>query len=235
MRIIDPSYEITFHVPEGYKTVEQFIEAVARTCYKSEDKITEGSADKFIGGVLMTRNHSAMIEHCVATVRFVADRGFTHELVRHRLASFAQESTRYCNYAKGKFDNQITVISLPEDTNPSEELKEHYQKCMVRYERDYFKAIKLGAQPQIARMWLPIGLKAEIVMTANLREWLTVFGLRADTAAHPIIRKVMRRVFRDFSQKVPSIYKKKFEEYLFNHALNNQDVLQVMEGSFCQE
>lgn len=206
MRIVDPSYHITFHIPEGYDTIEQFIESAARTCYKSEDKITAESAPKFIKDVLLSRGHGAMIEHCVATVRFTADRGFTHELVRHRIASFAQESTRYCNYTKGKFDSQITCVSLPESTNPSAELKEHWRQHCIHCEQAYFKALELGAKAQVARMWLPIGLKAEIVITANLREWLTIFGLRADTPAHPIMRGLMIDVLKDFSEKVPCIY-----------------------------
>jgi thymidylate synthase (FAD) len=206
MRVIDPSYKITFHVPEGYSTPEQFIETVARTCYKSEDKITEDSAPKFIENVLMKRGHGAMIEHCVASVQFIADRGFTHELVRHRIASFAQESTRYCNYSKGKFDSQITCISLPESTNPSEELKIHWMKHCHNCEVAYFEALNLGAKAQVARMYLPIGLKAEVTITANLREWLTIFGLRADTPAHPIMRSLMLSVLKEFAERIPCIY-----------------------------
>jgi thymidylate synthase (FAD) len=204
MQIIKPSFEVTFHLPEGYATMEQFIEATARTCYKSEDRISEISATAFIRNTLVTRNHFAMIEHCVASVRFIADRGFTHELVRHRLASFAQESTRYCNYSKGKFNSQITVLELPVEA--SQELLDHYQESMAEYEKRYFKALELGAKPEIARMWLPEGLKAEIVMTANLREWRTVFGLRCASSAHPMIRGLMRQVHEVFKEKIPSIY-----------------------------
>jgi thymidylate synthase (FAD) len=204
MNIIKPSFQVTFHIPEGYSTIEQFIEATARTCYKSEDKITESSAPTFIKNVLVSRNHFAMIEHCVVSVRFIADRGFTHELVRHRLASFAQESTRYCNYSKGKFNSEITVLELPVEA--SEELLEHYRSSMGEYEKRYFKALELGAKPEIARMWLPEGLKAEIVMTANLREWKTVFGLRTATAAHPMIRGLMIDVQKVFAEKIPCIF-----------------------------
>ena len=113
MKIIEPYIkEIAFHIPENYPSIEAWLERVGRTCYKSENKITEDSAPKFVR-MLRDRGHHAMLEHAVASARIVADRGVSHELVRHRLASFAQESTRYCNYSKGKFDGEITVISYP--------------------------------------------------------------------------------------------------------------------------
>jgi len=109
MKVVKPKVlSITFHHPEGM-TIEQSLERAGRTCYKSEDKITEDSAPKFIR-MLRKRGHHAMLEHAVATVIFAADRGLSHELVRHRLASFGQESTRYCNYSKGKFNSEITVV-----------------------------------------------------------------------------------------------------------------------------
>jgi thymidylate synthase (FAD) len=114
MKIINPNIkEIIFHMPQGYRSIEEFLEAVGRTCYKSEDKITPGSADEFVE-MLNEKGHHAMLEHAFATIRIEADRGLTHELVRHRLASYAQESTRFCNYSKGKFERQITVVSQPE-------------------------------------------------------------------------------------------------------------------------
>lgn len=110
MKIINASYEIMdpkIEVAKDY--IYKKIERVGRTCYKSEDKITEDSAAKFISG-LVKRQHEAMLEHASMTVKFIVDRGITHEAVRHRVASFAQESTRYCNYSKEKFGNEITVI-----------------------------------------------------------------------------------------------------------------------------
>jgi thymidylate synthase (FAD) len=215
MQIVKPEYEVIFHVPEGFRSLEMFIENVARKCYKSEDKITDESAPKFVRNVLMKRRHLAMIEHSVASVWFQADRGFTHELVRHRLASFAQESTRYCNYSKGKFGGEIRVIAIPESENPSQELLDHWQNHAEVCEKAYFKALELsGNNPNIARMFLPIGLKTEITMTANLREWHTVFGLRAAKAAHPIMRGLARKVLREFHKRVPSIYKRQYCEMM---------------------
>jgi len=212
MKIMKPQYEVTFHIPEGYASIEQFLESVGRTCYKSEDRITEDSAPKFVE-MLMERRHMAMLEHCVASVRFIADRGFTHELVRHRIASFGQESTRFCNYSKGKFNSEITVIALPENTNPSQALKDHWRDHAAICEWAYFHALDLGAKPEIARMFLPIGLKTEIVMTANLREWHTVFGLRTSEKAHPIMREISRKVLQEFAERVPAMFKKQAEQF----------------------
>jgi len=211
MRIVEPTYEITFHHPEGFDSMEQFLERVARTCYKSEDKITDDSAERLLEA-LMKSGHHAMVEHCLVTVRFVADRGFTHEEVRHRLASFAQESTRYVNYTKGRHGAEITVVALPDVEGMTQELRDYWEHCMEKYEKAYFKAEELAKKggikkaAQIARMWLPIGVKSEIVVTANLREWNTIFGLRADEPAHPIMKKLSRAVMKEFYKKIPAIY-----------------------------
>ncbi len=211
MRIVKPTSDITFHVPEGYESVEQFLEEVGRTPYKSEERITEDSAGDFIGKLVRSK-HWAMIEHCVATVRFVADRGFSHEIVRHRLASFAQESTRYVNYTKDGHGGQITVIGLPDVPGMNQELRDFWQKCCIQMEENYFEAERLAVKAgikkpaQIARMWLPIGVKTEIVMTANLREWNTVFGLRADSPAHPIMRGLARGILAKFYKQMPAIF-----------------------------
>jgi len=151
--------------------------------------------------------------------------GNTHELVRHRLASFAQESTRYCNYACDKFDNQITVIEIPEVEGVTQELLDHYQESMAYYEKAYFKAEELAKSggiekpAQIARMWLPIGVKAEIKISANLREWNTVFGLRADEPAHPIMQGLARTVLKQFFDRVPAIYTDVFRKVMPPEAL----------------
>jgi thymidylate synthase (FAD) len=203
MKIINPNIKgIIFHIPEGYESIEEFIEAVGRTCYKSEDKITYGSANDFVER-LNAKGHHAMLEHAIATVRIEADRGLTHELVRHRLASYAQESTRWCNYSKGKFQRQITVIQQPGMTPEQEQI---WRQAMLTAETYYMTLIDTGVPAEIARSVLPIGLKSEIVITANLREWMHIFRLRCSPAAHPIIRGIMWEALRFFSQKVPSIF-----------------------------
>ncbi len=211
MKVINPNIkEIIFHVPEGNRSIEEFIEAVGRTCYKSENKITPGSAADFVE-MLNAKGHHAMLEHAFATVRIEADRGLTHELVRHRLASYAHESTRWCNYRKRKFQRQITVIQQPGMTPEQEEI---WKQAMLTAETYYMTLVDTGVPPEIARSVLPIGLKSEIVITANLREWMHIFRLRCSPAAHPIIRGIMREALRFFSQKVPSIFEPLVEELI---------------------
>ena len=211
MKIIEPNIkEIIFHIPEGYKSIEEFIESVGRTCYKSENKITPGSADTFVK-MLNDKGHHAMIEHAFATLRIEADRGFTHELVRHRLASFAQESTRFCNYSKGKFGKQITVVKQPGLTEGQEKL---WEQAIETAEAYYLALINSGVSSQIARSVLPIGVKAEIVITANLREWMHIFRLRCNNAAHPIIRDIMCSALIFFSTRIPSIFESLCDDLL---------------------
>ena len=185
MRIIEASATIESFTPD----LEKNIEAAGRTCWKSEDKIGENSACEFIGKI-KGYNHASVLEHGAITVRFVIDRGVSHELVRHRIASFSQESTRYCNYTKGKFDGEITVIKpcfWPED---SFEYATWALACKDA-EIAYFKLIQAGAKAQEARSVLPNSLKTEVVMTTNPREWAHVFALRCAPAAHPQMREIM--------------------------------------------
>ena len=202
MRIIDPSFEI-LAMPEGEAALK-IIEMAGRTCYKSEDKIAAGTARDFVGRIVGS-GHESVIEHSSATVRFVTDRGVTHELVRHRLAAYSQESTRYANYAKDKFGSEITVIRPPfwaEDAEPYRLWKE----SMEAAERAYLALTAAGAKAQEARSVLPNSLKTEIVMTANFREWRHVFRLRCDGAAHPQIRQLMLPLLDEFSRRVPVLF-----------------------------
>lgn len=183
------------------------IEAVGRTCYKSEDKIKEGSAEKFVSA-LINRGHEAMLEHQSITIKFVVDRGISHELVRHRLASFAQESTRYCNYSKDVFGTEITFI-LPEsigcDTPQYEVWKEAMQNC----EDAYFNLLNIGLMPEMARAVLPNSLKTEVVMTANLREWRHFFKLRAANTtgkAHPQMLEVTIPLLEALKVLIPIVF-----------------------------
>lgn len=183
------------------------IEMVGRTCYKSEDKITEDSAEKFVAN-LIKRGHEAMLEHASFTVKFVVDRGVSHEIVRHRLASFAQESTRYCNYAKDGFGGEITFIEpcfLEEGTMELECWKD---SCRCA-EWSYFKMLECGATPEKARAVLPNSLKTEVVMTANLREWRHFFNLRAANKtgkAHPQMLEVTRPLLKELKQLIPVVF-----------------------------
>lgn len=215
MQIVEATIkEIVMHLPEGY-TQEQWLEKAGRTCYKSEDKITQESAPKFIR-MLRDRGHLAMIEHSMASAIIAADRGLTHELVRHRIASFAQESTRYCNYSKGKFNGEITVIKYPwvgteEEIAKAERVHKYAARAAERY---YNTLLKLGQPPQLARAVLPISLRSEIVISANLREWMHVFKMRTDTPAHPIIRGCALRILDEMNKRLPSVYEVLAEKYL---------------------
>jgi thymidylate synthase (FAD) len=180
------------------------IECIGRTCYKSESLITDTSAINFVK-MLVERGHEAMIEHVHIPVRIICDRGVTHEIVRHRMASYAQESTRYCNYSKDKFSNEITVIE-PSFWEDKPECKEIWETAMKQSEEAYMKLIELGATPQEARSVLPNSLKTEIVVTMNLREWRHFFKLRTDKAAHPQIREIAIPLLQAFKEKIPVVF-----------------------------
>lgn len=196
--------EVRLSIPEGFASVEQAIEHYGRICYRSEDKITEDSADKFVR-MLVKRKHHAMLEFCDAAVIYVCDRGMSHEQVRHRLVSYAQESTRYCNYAKNKFGGEITVIEQPAVESNSE-AKAVWTDCMEYIEQAYLKLLEHGIPAQEARSVLPIGLRTKIAVKTNLREWMTIFGLRCTKQAHPIIRLCSSAVLWQLAEKVPSIF-----------------------------
>jgi len=207
MKIVKPSAEVFFHVPWDAHTdsslePKRFLEVVGRTCYKSEDRMTGDSASKFIR-MLRDRGHHAMLEHCFASVKFVCDRGVSHELVRHRLASHAQESTRYCNYGKDKFGAEISVIEPP---GLNEEQRLHWLRAVEVAEKAYLGMLESGCPPQIARSVLPTCLKTEVWASANLREWMHIFKLRCSSAAHPQIREVMDTAQKFFTHKVPELF-----------------------------
>lgn len=200
MRIVKPSFEII----AATDLLEQVIEVAGRTCYKSEDKICEGSADAFVSKI-RSINHESVLEHGAITVRFVVDRGVSHELVRHRIASFSQESTRYCNYAKDKFDNELTFID-PCFWVCGKTEYEWWRDACAAAEHMYLQLLEYGAKPQEARSVLPNSLKTEIVMTTNPREWRHVFKLRCAEAAHPQMREVMIPCRNEFAARWPALF-----------------------------
>lgn len=202
MKIIKPRVE--FITPIDGDTILKRIEECGRVCYKSEDKITESSAPKFVAGIIK-RGHEAVLEHCSFTVKFICDRGVSHEIVRHRMASYCQESTRYCNYSKGDFDGEITVIEpcyLNKDTFAYDEWNESCRRA----ETAYFNLLNWGLLPQEARAVLPNSLKTEVVMTANIREWRHFLKLRCSKAAHPQIREVATQLLKELQAKVPVLF-----------------------------
>jgi thymidylate synthase (FAD) len=220
MKIINASYEIVNKDKINGLELLKDIERVGRTCYKSEENITDDSAANFVG-MLIKRGHEAMIEHNSITVKFTCDRGVSHELVRHRLASFGQESTRYCNYSKDKFGNELTFIKPCWLEETSEELINHlidldsdiktlgsynWVLSMRECENRYFTLLNFGWSPQEARSVLPNSLKTEIVMTMNIREWRHFFGLRCDTPAHPQMRELTIPLLKEMSELIPIVF-----------------------------
>ncbi|MEG1563855.1 MAG: FAD-dependent thymidylate synthase [Bacteroides sp.] len=203
MKIIKPSVEIMTRI-DGMEILKH-IERCGRTCYKSEDKITNDSCVKFAQQIIK-RGHEAVIEHYNITVKFICDRGVSHELVRHRIASFAQESTRYCQYGNNKFGGEITVIKpcYFEENSDSYIL---WKKAMGEAEANYLKLVNsYHATAQEARSVLPNSLKTEIVMTANLKEWRAVLKLRTSPAAHPQMVEIMDMLLKEFKEIIPIIF-----------------------------
>ena len=201
MRIIEPSFEI---MPVNGEEILKNIERAGRTCYKSEDKITADSARKFVAGIVKS-GHESVIEHEKVTVRIICDRGVTHEIVRHRIASYSQESTRYCNYSADKFGNELTFIR-PFYWNDEPEKMEAWLCHMKLTEETYMQLIKLGASPQEARAILPNSLKTEIVVTMNVREWRHFFKVRCSPAAHPQMREVAIPILKKFQEIIPVVF-----------------------------
>ena len=219
MNILQPSYEILTPISEGGIAELKLIERIGRECYKSNDRITEdgSSAKKFVK-MLINNGHEAMIEHGPSlSVYFTVDRGVTHEQVRHREASFAQESTRYVNYSLDKFGNEINVIDIRGGIELDKKMSKldaytigciiaEWMDAMKDAERHYMKMIELGATPQIARGVLPTSTKAGITITTNYREWRHIFKLRTPITAHPQIREIMIPLLADLKTRIPVIF-----------------------------
>lgn len=202
MKIVEPSFEIldTICGEDVLKKLEMY----GRVCYKSESAITRDSAKKFIKRIIQS-GHESVLEHEKITVRIICDRGVTHEIVRHRIASYSQESTRYCNYSADKFNSELTFIR-PCFWNENDEKFGLWKSAMQECEKTYLKMIECGASPQEARSVLPNSLKTEIVVTMNLREWRHFFKLRTSERAHPQMREIAVPILMNFRDLVPVIF-----------------------------
>jgi thymidylate synthase (FAD) len=200
MKIVHPSFEIL----EYTRNLTKIIERGIRTAYKSEDKICEGS-DVAIIDKIKTFKHESTLEHGAITVKFITDRGVTHELVRHRHASYTQESTRYCNYGKGKFGNEITVIE-PFFWDNDGVMRPIWVNACEYAEKQYLALLKNGSSAQEARSVLPNSLKTEIIMTTNARDWRHLLELRTHRDAHPQIRQIMCPLLASFRVKWPVLF-----------------------------
>lgn len=207
---------------EGHKILKH-IEKIARTCYKSEDLINDESAEKMIKK-LIKMNHLAMIEHASVSVLFTCDRGVTHEIVRHRVASYAQESTRYVNYSKDKFGNEIGYIDIAGGIALDTKMKDlpvetidaiisEWNQACIDAEKHYMKMLELGATPQIARSVLNNSTKSDINVTMNLREWRHFFELRCDSPAHPQMRELVIPLLKEMSEVIPIVFDDLVEKF----------------------
>jgi len=233
MLLLKPSVEI-LHINTGALAL---IETAGRTCYKSEGKIGctvsqsqamcvsddcstcpfHSSTD--FAKMILKRGHESVIEHVSATVRFICDRGVSHEIVRHRLASYSQESTRYCDYKAG---HVAFVIPSWIEVKPGEYAGDALADLLIDHgdndnakawliamdtcEAMYKEVRAMGWKPEQARSVLPNSLKTEIVMTANLREWRHFFRLRTAAAAHPQMREVACPLLEKFRQAIPVLF-----------------------------
>lgn len=202
MKVIEPKVEF-ISVIDGKAILKQ-IEQCGRVCYKSEDNIAAGTAEKFVANIIK-RGHEAVLEHFSFSVKFTCDRGVSHEIVRHRVASYCQESTRYCNYSNDKFGSEITVIK-PLYLEPGTLGWDAWFMACQTAEDAYFDLLDWGCSPQEARAVLPNSLKTEIIMTANLREYRHFFKLRCAKAAHPQMREVANMLLEMCKEQIPVVF-----------------------------
>lgn len=207
MKIIQPAFEIL----NASTYIQKTIEIAGRVCYKSDDKICDGSDEPFIEH-LKGLHHDSVLEHGSITVKITCDRGVSHELVRHRIASYSQESTRYCNYSKDKFGGEIAVIDLATGfsydlSKPTDYRKyQIWRKAMSNAEQSYFEMLNAGATAQEARSVLPNSLKTVVVVTTNPREWRHIFKMRTSKSAHPQFREIAIPLLEEFKLKWPAIF-----------------------------
>lgn len=214
MKIINEGYVIETEL-DGEEILKH-IEKCGRTCYKSESLINEDSGKKMVK-MLINNGHESVLEHFSFSVRFINDRGVSHEEVRHRIASFSQESTRYCNYSNDKFDSGITYIDIANGITLDPKMKnmsvdviyaviDEWTEACRDAEKHYLAMIDKGATPQIARSVLNNSTKTEIVITANLREWRTILKQRTAKVAHPQMRCVMIPLLEELKTLIPVVF-----------------------------
>lgn len=201
MKIIDSFYEIIDPVNED--AALEKIAGCGRVCYKSEKDYEREDAIRFVQK-LIASGHESVLEHYSFSVKFITDRGVSHEIVRHRIASYSQESTRYCNYAKDKFSNEITVVRP--NSLPPGDASYVWNEAMEVAEMAYLRLISIGISPETARSVLPTCLKTEIVVTMNIREWRHFFKLRTSRRAHPEIRALARDLLEEMKILLPAFF-----------------------------
>lgn len=201
MKIVKPVVEIE---KVDYNKIMKNLERACRTCYRSENNITEESYKTLLKNCI-NRGHESILEHEKITIRMICDVGVYKDLTRHRIASFSIESTRYCNYGKDKFENEIKFIE-PVNIDENTEIYEEWKAACSEIEKHYLKMASLGATPDQMRMILPHSTAAQVTMTANIREWKHILALRANAHAHPAVEQVMIPLLIHFKEKMPEIF-----------------------------
>lgn len=202
MRLINQSFEILGKIDA--KEIMMNLEKYGRVCYKSENCITKDSAESFLAKIIKS-GHESVIEHEKLSVKIICDRGVSHEIVRHRIASYSQESTRYCNYANDKFGKELTFIK-PSFWAEDSEQYQIWKTEIENIEKSYLSLIGLGVAPEQARTILPNCLKTEIIVTMNLREWRHFFKLRTSKRAHPQMKEISIPLLNEMKSILPIIF-----------------------------
>jgi thymidylate synthase (FAD) len=202
--ILDPCFKILTDIDSD--KILKNLERIGRNAYKSEHNINEYSAEKFIRTIIAL-GHESVIEHEIISVRFICDRGISHELVRSRIASYTQESSRYCNYSKDKFNNKIAVIR-PFFWNNKVSFYKYkiWEEACENCAKAYFNLLELGASPEEARSVLPNSLKTDVIATMNLRQWRHFLKLRTSQKAHPQMREITIPLLKEFKKLLPIIF-----------------------------
>lgn len=214
MKVVKPTWRIAALTEADPKRLMEHLEAMGRICYQSGDLANETSYEQFLKSIIK-RGHEAVLEHATVTAVVICDRGITHEIVRHRIASYCQESTRYCNYSKDKFGNEISVVAPPFWDEGSPEYQTWYDSC-TRAEAAYFELLGLGATPQEARDVLPNSTKTQIAITMNIREWRHFFRLRCNPAAHPQMVEIACKGLVEFYDYFPCLFEDIYQEVFKN-------------------
>ncbi len=202
MKIIKPYHEILDIIDQEHIVAN--IERYGRVCYKSEESISPETAVPFVTRIIKN-GHEAVIEHEKISIKIVCDRGVSHEIVRHRIASYCQESTRYCNYSQGRFGNELTFIK-PCYWKEGDRAYEIWLNQMQKAEETYFALINIGASAEQARAVLPSSLKTEIIVTMNLREWRHFLKLRTSPKSHPQMREISLSILKDMKKFLPVFF-----------------------------
>ena len=210
MKVVKPDWRIVALTETDPTRLMKHLEAMGRICYQSEDAITNKSYEPFLKNII-ARGHEAVLEHATVTAVVICDRGVSHEIVRHRIAAYCQESTRYCNYSKGKFGEEITVVE-PLFFKPGSYNYQVWERACDQAESAYFDLLTRGATPQEARSVLPNSLKTQIAITMDIREWRHFFRLRCGKGAHPQMIEVAKLGLIEMYDYFPCLFEDIYRE-----------------------